>query len=206
MIVGMTKPKIIYFDVGGVLMHFYHIRDKMAAELGIDPVQFWDLLKTLDFGRADGSITEQDTEEHLRRRFKLTQEPGFWADMHWMQDFQPILEMHDLVAELAKKYRVGLITNVSQAAYEAGRKIPGLWPVVEFDPAVLSYAVQLAKPDPKIYELAITLAGCLPAEILFVDDMPENLVAAEKVGLQTFQFHPAQAAADAAELRRLLLA
>ena len=200
-----ARPQLIYFDVGGVLMHFYHIRNQAARRLGVPDDAFQALLRELEIGRNDGSITEQEVERRIIQRFNLTVAPGFWADVAWVEDFRPVTEMHNLAKELAEHYRVGILSNVSQAVSEKGKSIPGLWPEVVFDPLVLSFEVGLAKPDVRIFQHAIKVAGCEPSEILFIDDIEANVAAAQTAGLQTFLFHPANAAEDTEQLKNLLL-
>lgn len=197
---------MILFDVGGVLLHFYHIRDQVAARIGVDAVVLGELLKDLETERSTGAMTEQAVEDLIRERFKLKLPAGFWADLKWVHDFRPIFPMHALVVDLAPVYRLGVLSNVSKEVYEEGRAIPGLWPAVEFNPLILSFRVKLAKPDPKIFEYAVQQAGCKPAEILFIEDVETNIAAAQAVGLQTFLFHPAEVERDVNKLRKLLLA
>ncbi len=198
------KLKVIYFDVGGVLLHFYHVRDQTAVRLGVDPEDFHTLMRSVEIGRCDGSISEQEVERRICERFKVTQPPGFWADVAWVENFKPISEMHALAAELTQHYRVGVLSNVSREVYLKVRSVPGLWPEIEFDPLVLSFEVGLAKPDPRIFEHAVALAGCDPTEILFIDDKAVNVAAAQEVGLQTFLFNPAQVEDGVKRLKTLL--
>ena len=68
-----------------------------------------------------------------------------------------------------------------------------------FDDIVVSGAEQLAKPDPAIYRLAIDRSG-LPAEqLVFIDDRPENVAAAEAAGMRGIVF------TDAGALRSALV-
>lgn len=46
----------------------------------------------------------------------------------------------------------------------------------------------IGKPDPEIYLHTCKELGVLPQETLFLDDKPENITAAEKVGLIGIQF------------------
>ena len=48
---------------------------------------------------------------------------------------------------------------------------------------MFSNEVALLKPDPAIYALALERLGVEPAAALFVDDLAENVVAAEAAGL-----------------------
>jgi putative hydrolase of the HAD superfamily len=52
-----------------------------------------------------------------------------------------------------------------------------------FDPFVMSAQVGCIKPNPRIFRLALDRLGLPPAEVLFVDDGPENVVAARALGL-----------------------
>ena len=57
--------------------------------------------------------------------------------------------------------------------------------VKEFDDMIISGKVGMKKPDPEIYKLCISKFNCKPKNTLFVDDRPENTMAAEKLGFQT---------------------
>ena len=57
-----------------------------------------------------------------------------------------------------------------------------------FDAVVISYEVQLAKPEPEIYRIALDRLGVPAFDALFVDDRAENVEAARELGLQTLLF------------------
>ncbi len=56
-----------------------------------------------------------------------------------------------------------------------------------FEPIVLSSKEGVAKPDPRIYQIAIERAGVKPEEILFIDNLSKNTEAAERLGVKTVQ-------------------
>ena len=58
----------------------------------------------------------------------------------------------------------------------------------ELDDLIVSGEVGLAKPDPAIFELAITRFGVDRARTAFVDDNLKNVEAARAVGLRAFHF------------------
>ncbi|WP_432135433.1 MULTISPECIES: HAD-IA family hydrolase [unclassified Streptomyces] len=66
------------------------------------------------------------------------------------------------------------------------------------DHVVSSARVGLAKPDPRIYELAASRAGVRPERCLFVDDTRENVEAAAALSMPTVHFR------HAADLERAL--
>lgn len=48
--------------------------------------------------------------------------------------------------------------------------------------------IGFAKPDPAFFETALRSINCSPDEVLFIDDQYENVIAATKVGLNSFHF------------------
>ena len=67
---------------------------------------------------------------------------------------------------------------------------------------VLSYEHSAMKPDPGIYRVAEEMSGCSGDEILFIDDRPENVRGADRLGWRTI-CHRAPAETVAA-VRRLV--
>ncbi len=70
-----------------------------------------------------------------------------------------------------------------------------------FDDYVLSFELGMVKPEPGIYLEAVRRAGCRPEECVFIDDMPENVEAAIKLGMAGIVYRPETDLA--AELERL---
>ena len=54
-----------------------------------------------------------------------------------------------------------------------------------FDDKIISGHVGLAKPDTKIYQLAIDKFNLVPEKSLFIDDKIENVHGAKQLGIQT---------------------
>ena len=57
-----------------------------------------------------------------------------------------------------------------------------------FDAIVLSGALKLVKPDPRIFEVFLEQIGRKPEECLFIDDSRKNIEAANRMGFQTIRF------------------
>ncbi len=51
------------------------------------------------------------------------------------------------------------------------------------DEVVLSCEVGSAKPDPDIYATALQRVGAVADDVLFIDDTPTNVAAAESLGM-----------------------
>ena len=59
-----------------------------------------------------------------------------------------------------------------------------------FDDYVLSFELGMVKPEPGIYIEAARRAACRPEECVFIDDMPENVEAAERLGMAGVIYRP----------------
>ena len=54
--------------------------------------------------------------------------------------------------------------------------------------AIFSYQVKCIKPEAEIYQLLLDRYHLVPQECVFIDDRPENIEAAEKLGITGIQF------------------
>jgi HAD superfamily hydrolase (TIGR01509 family) len=59
-----------------------------------------------------------------------------------------------------------------------------------FDVAVISGHVGAVKPDRRIYEILFERVGAPPEDLLFIDDSPANVRAAEALGMATIHYRP----------------
>jgi putative hydrolase of the HAD superfamily len=56
------------------------------------------------------------------------------------------------------------------------------------DVLVYSYEVGIEKPDRRIYEITCERLGVRPSEVVFLDDLEVNVVAARQVGMRAVRF------------------
>lgn len=70
------------------------------------------------------------------------------------------------------------------------------------DPIVYSHEIGLAKPDQAAFRRAATLVGARPEAIAIVDDRPENVDAAARVGMHAV--HHTETTRTIADLEGLL--
>ena len=99
-------------------------------------------------------------------------------------------EVVDLIISLSARYRLGIVSNHP----------PGLdkwlkrWQILElFDTVVSSGEVGVAKPDGRIFQIALERLGVEAAETLFVDDTCEHVLAARELGMIGHHFSSASA-------------
>lgn len=95
----------------------------------------------------------------------------------------PVIEV---MRRLKNKYRLVMLSNTDVMRFGFIReKFPE---VMFFDDYVLSYEVGYVKPDPRIYQAAVEKALAEPQECVFIDDRPENIAAAQDLGIRTIHF------------------
>ena len=111
---------------------------------------------------ALANITEQDTRRMLRS----------------VSPNRPLIAK---VAELKDKYKIGMLSNISSDWFVSQFASEEL---ALFDVLTLSYQVGVAKPDPYIYYTAAEQLGVETAACLFIDDVEQNVTAANEIGMR----------------------
>lgn len=198
--------KFIYFDVGGVLLEFEHTRTQIPQQFGLNLQHYDQFMASIAHDRSIGKLSGQELDVLFEQEFGAVFPSNFWSSAQFVEYFRPIILMHDFVEELATHYRLGLLTNVSREIYERTQRDFAhiLYPPVDFAVRVASFEEGVAKPDLEIYRRAIARTGLAAEEILFIDDLPENIAAAQEVGMQGIVFETKQPAKMVQDLRQLL--
>jgi HAD superfamily hydrolase (TIGR01509 family) len=97
---------------------------------------------------------------------------------YWLSVYEDTLSTLQCLSNVCT---LGIISN-AWPYLESMLKLLGLWEY--FESVIISSQVGLSKPNPAIYELALHSIHIPAEQALFVDDMPQNVIAAEKVGLK----------------------
>ena len=181
--------KAIFFDAGEVLAKetLPKIWTKLATILGISPGDIQKELRPVfaKIQRGDApefSILRFLKQKHHLSSLQLKAISGCFKTRNFVADKR--------VYSIAKKlkaagYIVGLISN-TEPSMAAKNKRRGDYR--GFHPAILSYEVKSAKPEPEIFETAAKMAGVQPEEMVFFDDQAEYAKAAKKMGIRAFVY------------------
>ncbi len=188
--------KAVIFDLGRVLVHYDHLRTMagLAAvcEPGSNvPVLLRDLLEPLQLGRMDAAGLHESFRRNAHANGSLESfSSAFCAGM--ARDDEALAWALALSAR--EDVQVGVISNTN-AIHVAwlDAHVPELR---SFELVMMSNETGLQKPDPAIYRLALELLDVRPADALFVDDLAENVLAAQELGMggivhQSWQQTPA---------------
>jgi putative hydrolase of the HAD superfamily len=92
--------------------------------------------------------------------------------------------------------RTAILSNMPQDILDAMWKEPGLQWMADFQARVFSCEVGLVKPEPEIYRRCLEAMVALPAETVFLDDVPANVEGARALGIQGLLFRSPREAAD----------
>ena len=192
----MQNIKNIIFDYGNVIFNIDFTKVAEAwKKLGInnaaefyghrqqDPV--FNLLERGEISVADF----RDRIRELSGKADLTDEQ---IDTAWNTIFLDIPQgNHELLQQVKQKYRTFLLSNINAIHYnyvhtylqkEFGiANNDGL-----FEKVYYSHLVGKRKPDAEIFEQVLHENNLDPAETLFIDDSPQHLETAQKLGMQTY--------------------
>ncbi len=178
----------LLLDIGHVLidLNYNDLAQHMQALTGLGPVQLQKLF------RDDGLVERFETgkmrgtqfhEEVCRRTGTRIPLPEFLAI--WNSILGPPLIPEDVIAALARRTRLWIISNTNELHFEFmsrhyffPRHCEGF---------VLSYEVGFLKPDPRIFAQAVARMQVDPARVLFADDQEINVKAARDQGIRAFQ-------------------
>ena len=202
----MSQSLIVVFDLGKVLVDFdYHIAvSQIAARSKLPP----DGIKTF-LGQSHaiidyecGRLTREEFYEQARKvtGFRGTMEEfgEFFADI--FTAIPPMIELH---AGLRRRgIPTYIFSNTNDLAVEHIRRN---FPFFRnFDGYIYSYEVGAMKPEAKIYEVLEKLAGRRGADIVYLDDRPENVAAGAARGWRTILHETPEKTRAALEHSKLL--
>ena len=92
-------------------------------------------------------------------------------------------EAKNCLSELSKHYKIGIIANQNLGSEERLEKL-GL--LKHIDLVIASAEEGVAKPDLRIFQIALARAECKPEEAVMVGDRIDNdIIPAKKIGMKT---------------------
>lgn len=187
--------KNIIFDLGGVIVDIDPVKSYTAiANLASRPLPMEEFLLVheqifLDYEK--GIIDSEAFRKGLRKALDCTASDED-IDTAWNSMLLHVpLERLQLLEKLKTRYQLFVLSNTNEIHVPAFNKIvetvSGKTDIAHFFHNVhYSHLMQMRKPEPQIYQAVLEINCLHPEETLFVDDRPENIQTAQRVGLQTF--------------------
>jgi HAD superfamily hydrolase (TIGR01509 family) len=103
----------------------------------------------------------------------------------------PIAGMEELLERVRERYRVAFLSNSNEVHADLiPRQFSALFR--KDDRFIFSHRFRVAKPDPEMFRRALEIIGALPQHVVFIDDLIENVLAAQTLGMHAFQFRDAE--------------
>jgi putative hydrolase of the HAD superfamily len=179
------------FDLGNTLIKLAY--ERVLANICRDStVKRDDLVEILESagGYRDmerGAVTFAEFYEMLVDR---TGYRGSVRDFQtlWSDFFDgPILGVEELLERIRARYRVAFLSNSNEIHAELiPKKFATLFQ--KDDRFIFSHRFKVAKPDPEIFRRTLEVLGTQAPNVIFIDDLIENVTAARSIGIQAFQF------------------
>lgn len=184
----MTLRAIIW-DIGGVILRTEDRRPRtqLAGRFGMT----YEEIEAVIFGGPSskeatvGQIKVERHWENVCKVLKLSpgEIPAFQKEF-WGGD-RVDMELIAYIRALRPRYCTAVLSN----AWSDMRSLVERWGIVDaFDEIIISSEVGAAKPDPRIYQIAVERLNVSPSEAVFIDDFPQNVEAARAAGLRSIQF------------------
>lgn len=204
---GVTKalahkqPSYVIFDLGNVLVHIdpaaflRSLSIDTSENRGYYQSEIVDIAKRYE--RGDNSTEDffANLDVLFNGRDKMPPRSQGGKDSFSQNDFrnamlsiigEPVEGMEDLVRRVGSSVPLGLLSNTNPVHFEYCLH---RFRVLQDIPShFLSYQLKAFKPEPEIFARVIERISLPPREILYIDDLAENVEAARVAGLMGHQF------------------
>lgn len=191
-----SSPAItaVLWDLGGVILRTENTshREKWEQRFDLEP---WGLEK-LVFGNeisrkaSAGAATIKDIWDYVQNQLGLLNEEmdDFKRDFFTGDEIDQ--ELVTFIRDIKQRVKSGMITN----AWPGMRSyMEEVWEIADaFDQIIVSAEVNLTKPDPRIYQIALDRLDVAPQGAVFIDDFIENVRGAEDVGMIGIHFQSSE--------------
>lgn len=192
--------KNIVFDFGNVLVqwnphHLYddYFKNQKECQEFINTIITPEWVKRIDLGH-----TLDECIEEAVQRFPQYEEPIRLYQSRWQEMINgPVEGMEDVVKQIKERYSIYGLSNWNMETFTITRQQQAI--LQQIDKYVISGSINMAKPDDDIFNFFLKEFGLSPEECFFIDDNPDNVVAARKNNMKAIRFK------DAQQIKALLL-
>lgn len=195
----MANTKVLLMDLGNVLLEFSHLPIGKALARRASVPEFQDpsqVIRYLFKGERpaeapfdEGKVSPFEFYQGLRVKMGLELSFQEFSGI-WNSIFLEKPGAGRLVELLRGKVGLHLLSNTNVLHFEhCLNQFPWLR---KFDSWFLSYEMGIRKPHPAIYKMVLERLGIGPEEVLYLDDIAENLEPARALGMRTVLVEPDQ--------------
>ncbi|MHB8596146.1 MAG: HAD family hydrolase [Ktedonobacteraceae bacterium] len=195
--------RAVVFDIGGVLeLDVIELVDigldaRWEQRLGLQPGELDQRMESVWLAGALGECTEEDVHQEMGKRLGMSQGQieEYMREMWNWYCGRLNVPMADFFRSLRPRYQTAILSN---SFVGARREEQQRYHFEEMcDLIIYTHEEGIAKPDPRIFELTCQRLSVQPSEVVFLDDVEVNVVAARESGIHAILFEEtAQAIAD----------
>ena len=184
--------KAIIFDLGNVLVDLDPriSAAKLAGYVNKSADDIYgifsksQLIQPFEEGKISAGEFFSRVKEALVLEIEFERFKGIWNGIFFLKPDNR--QVYDLIRRLYPSYTTALLSNTNYLHFEY---LKYAFPVFDrFHHILLSYEMGLVKPDPRIYRKALDILKADPAEVFYVDDRPDLIEAASRMGIRAFVF------------------
>ena len=185
--------KNVIFDFGNVLVKWEP--EKIYTEhFGDEAKAWWFLRHVVDLDwrqRIDAGESQELCIRQLQAQHPDYSEAIEVYRSHWREMLTGEMPgMREVVLELKQKTAVYGLTNWSMETFPEARERFGILQLI--DRYVVSGAEHLVKPDPRLFQVLLDRYDLKAEDCIFIDDNPDNVEAAAKMGMEGIVFESAE--------------
>lgn len=164
----------LFFDVGSTLINerkvYEHRMRDMAEKTNKSFEQIYDMAINFYKENKKGDL-------EVAKLLGLPKQKWYFDEEVLYEDAIPCLE------QLSKKYKIGVIANQALGTVERLQQHG----ILQFiDLVIASDEEGVAKPDPRIFQIALERSGCKPENAVMIGDRIDNdIVPAKRIGMKT---------------------
>lgn len=195
-----VQLRVVVFDIGGVLVRINRNWEDALLEAGIRNGTFGNLMsfpQIEEFQR--GALSQAEYLEALRE-FLHVADVEKALEVHNLILKEPYPGTLELIQELNERGIVtACLSNTNEPHWMVMKS--GRFPnITSLQYTGVSHEMRLHKPEASIYEAFEKMVCALPGEILFFDDLEENVEAALERGWKAYWIDHSQDTAEQMEL------
>ena len=189
--VNDKQIKVIFFDIGDVLIKIHP--ERMISKISDCANIPYEVVESA-FPQNAHDIYERgkmtDYDWYMSCKTALPQNNSLSEDQFW-ESWSLLLgdetDVVDILIKLKKNYKIWLLSNTNPMHIKNEIKSKYVFQKL-IDGSIYSYDVGYRKPEKEIYHIACDSAEVNPENSIFIDDLEENIIGANKVGIKGIQY------------------
>ncbi len=180
----------IVFDIGNVLLDFKpqeYLKNKGFSDALIDKLMTCIFMSREWIELDKGTIEVEEAVKNFIDSAPTIGNEIIEIMEDWTSMLKPKEDMIEMLYKLKKKgYRIYLLSNYHKKAFEITRRQNRF--IEDVDGYVISWEHNCIKPQKEIYCKLLDKYSLINEETLFIDDMEENVIGSEQVGIKGIIF------------------